>query len=493
MRAAKPLVAALGTLTLGGCVLLYDYDTYELGATGGANGCGDAAPGPSTVELCTNDVDDDCDGTQCDNVATWNRRFGDSTYEQTVTGVAMATDGSVLVAGHYKGTIEIEPTKDVSSNLASNQTDAFIAKILPSGEGAWIRDLAGTLDRQVFGVAVDGMNAALVTGYIDEGAGATQKDAFVRRWFAQGAEDWTWKHMGGGDDLGLALAVGPNDAVFVAGKISGSGQILCGMESPTYTDLADALFVAKLNGGLCVWGYVFPGGVHHPTAITVDAIGNPVVTGRFSGALGTMNSQGEVAFVMSLNGVDGTPVWGKTFGDINNPVYPQAIHGGFGKMLVTGSFRGAANLGAETLGSDDGTEDTFVIALEELNGTPAWAKRFGGKLVQKGTGITVDPAGSIFVAGITEGAMSPEPSSTEGVLGNSHSMFLLALDGDGNPRWGDVFGAEEALAPRSAHVAWGPLGVALAAGWSTSIDFGNGPLAGASLALDIVVAKFPPL
>lgn len=96
----------------------------------------------------------------------WSRRFGDTNNAQTSNAVAVDGAGNVLVAGHFKGSLQFDgvPLTDKAANSAS-PTDVFVAKLkASSGATAWARSFGDLNDQQAWAVAADPLGSAIVGG-----------------------------------------------------------------------------------------------------------------------------------------------------------------------------------------------------------------------------------------------------------------------------------------------------------------------------------------
>jgi hypothetical protein len=141
--------------------------------------------------------------------------------------------------------------------------------------------------------------------------------------------------------------------------------------------------------------------------IAVDANGNMVVVGYFSG---TLDFTGGISPLTSAGGRDvfvakldktGRHIWSKRFGDAAVDQYGLAVaFDNAGNVVITGRYYGGISFdnGMTTLMSA-GNDDIFVAKLSGANGSTLFGKRYGGAGIDQGKAITVDATNNIYVTG----------------------------------------------------------------------------------------------
>ncbi|MBK8253906.1 MAG: hypothetical protein IPK82_14740 [Polyangiaceae bacterium] len=93
----------------------------------------------------------------------WSRRIGDG-HSQAATSVAVDSQNNVVVAGRFKGEIQIG-NKVLS---AASECDAYVAKFAPSGEYVWARRFGGAgVYHTVQGLSISADNELVVAGQLD--------------------------------------------------------------------------------------------------------------------------------------------------------------------------------------------------------------------------------------------------------------------------------------------------------------------------------------
>lgn len=323
-----------------------------------------------------------CDGGLPEIVSAppWSLRFGDGG-DQAVLVAAVDTNGDTALAGTYTGSI------DLGGGPLPGDFEAatFVATFDALGHHRWsVPIIGGHLSVRGIAPARDGW--VLTAGYSDRTVVAgTVVDAF-------------------GDDVLLA-------ALDDAGKVRWIKHWSADDGGPTGIGIADPV-----------------------AGVAVDARGNIVVAGEFSGTFGfggaTIDALGAPGrtFVAGFDAA-GRERWATAYGDADVGTYPEAMAlDPGGDVVVVGGRAG----GIGTRG--------FVARFDE-HGQLRHERVFGGSGVSVVHSITVDPRGDVIVAGLCDGEVdigSVTLSSMTGTRG-----FVAALSADGKVRWASTIGEDD--------------------------------------------------
>lgn len=150
-----------------------------------------------------------------------------------VYGVHAAADGGVLTAGYTRGDLD-------GRHPGNARDDAFAARVSAGGALDWVTQFGdpAAADRAYASVPAPG-GGLYVAGYTSGSVGGTanagDKDALLARFSAAGELLWTRQLGGAGEDKALAVTVGADRRVYVAGVTS------------------QAMPGATANGGLDAW------------------------------------------------------------------------------------------------------------------------------------------------------------------------------------------------------------------------------------------------
>jgi hypothetical protein len=423
MRLVTPVACAALAL-LGGCIVLYNPGSYQIGAggggaggkgPGGAGGQGTSSSGvtatsssgaglggsggttssssssgmcpdggTSSPEVCGNGIDEDCDGKDCDaHQAVWSKRYNDTagTQQRAVTGVAIA-NGHIAVAGWYDDGLTLYPNLPIADTNGPGANEAFAVRLDLAGEGADLVVQFIPKAREAHAVAMSA-DASVVasTGAVTEGTSG--RPAFLdHQTVNDTAHSWhTNLQPQGGTMSGTAVAVDASGDVYVAVHTLGtSGSFLCGSTPiPTDSGLAtEGVLLAKFASAepaTCLWAQFYRADTIQINALTVDASDAPILAGHYTGTLTASDS--------------------------------TLVLGALGSNLQAG----------------------FVVGLSSGAGVKRWAQAFtplasGGSGQVTFLGLAADDAGTVYVSGSLKGQLSPLESP------DSESVLVAALKAD---------------------------------------------------------------
>lgn len=277
----------------------------------------------------------------------WGEALGGFTYDE-LRAVALDADGNVYITGSFSGPANFGGETFVNE---AGKDAAFIAKLSPSGEHRWSRALIGTPGQ------------------------------------SSGA-------------LGTSIALAPSGQVVVAGSFTGVADI----DGTSFVSAgAQDAFVLVLSpyGGVDRSLRFGSTGLDEATGVTVDANGNIVVLGRFSGTiqLGAtpLVSAGLSDIVLASFSPTLAHNWSQRFGGTGAELpYGVTVDSG-GVIAATGAFKATVNFGGASLVSAGG--DDIFLAQYKQDGSHVWSKRFGGAGTDTGTSVAVDAAGNVYVDG----------------------------------------------------------------------------------------------
>ncbi len=153
--------------------------------------------------------------------------------------------------------------------------------------------------------------------------------------------------------------------------------------------------------------------------IAADSNGNIVLTGSVEGKTDFGGGPFDIgagkppdAFVARF-APDGTYKWSKLYGDSsNNQLGRDVAVDAAGNILVTGHFTGTLQIGSTVLVNpmgNGGAWDVFVAKLKAVDGSLGWARKFGDTSTQLPRAITVDPLGNVIFGGIFSGTIDFPP------------------------------------------------------------------------------------
>ena len=299
---------------------------------------------------------------------------------------------------------------------------------------------------------------------------------------------WAKSFGGPGDDGGRAVATDQAGNILVAGVFEDSMSF--GGSSFVSAGLHD-IVVAKYNAaGAHLWSKQF-GGVDEDVAygLAVDAAGDVIVTGYFSGTVsfgGTpLTSAGGLdVFLVKLKGGDGGHVWSKRFGSSGDDFGAAVAVDGLGDVVLAGAYQQTVSFGGASMTSYS-LYDVFVAEYTS-GGQHLWSKGFQGSGSQFPYGVTVDGHGDVGVIGLFYNWVNFGGGNL-GSYGGADIFVLKLAGGDGGHLWSKRFGST--FDDIGLSIAGNTDGSLVITGYfQLNVDFGGGVLA--SLSPDIFLAKF---
>ena len=360
----------------------------------------------------------------------------------------------------------------------------------------WSLSLGGTLADVAHSVAVDADGNVVVAGEftsaaMDMGCGSLQnsklgfQDVFLAKFDPAGACLWS-KAFGGKDmDMGRAVAVDHQGAIYLSGIYKATAIDFGGGPLPS-TSSTDG-FVAKFSSeGDHVWSKALDGASYtQAVSISVGSDGGVYAAGRFAGSwidcgggqVVNPSPSKKSAFALKLDS-NGNHLWSKAFGGDGDDSANSIAVAPDGGVLLVGEFKsGTINFGGDDLvNADPGWNDVFIARLHS-DGSHAWSSRFGGTEDDAVAAAAVDKDGNVFVDGYFN---SPFVNLGGNDLINSQvgtpDLFVGKLDGTGSHLWSKTFGTSKKDEIYS--IAADHTGAVYFCGYSQSqnLDFGGGPL-----------------
>jgi len=316
----------------------------------------------------------------------------------------------------------------------------------------------GSMDNGVDLLAVDSSGSAYITGYTSSvnypttvGAyDSTQNggtDVFVSKLNSAGNGLVYSTFLGGSaNDYGYGVALDADENAYVTGyTYSADFPTTAGAIDSTLAASPDA-FIVKLNpsgSGLVYSTYFGGAGADYGRSLAVDASNNAYVTGYSDsadlsttpGAYDTSFNGGTDAFVTKINS-SGTTLLYSTFigGGGNDSAYNLALNSA-GNAFVTGNtFSGGwpATGGAFDT-SYNGAGDAYVVKLNSAGSGLDYSTLLGGGGTDYGSGLTLDGADNVYVAGQTSSGNFPVTGGAfDASINGGYDAFVTKLNASGS-------------------------------------------------------------
>lgn len=419
----------------------------------------------------------------------WSRSFGE-TGAQDAADLALTAGGALVVAGVYQGAIEFG-----GSRLPEAGDQAFLASFdAGSAVHRWSMAVPNVDQGPPPSLRLEADGAEIVVAGGFEGRislankllQANSQDALVAR-FSEGGQASVAMQLGGaGDQPVFDVAVQAGEAVLAGGFL---GSLDFGGGAAPTLGGQDA-FAAKLAGAdlAYVWQQTFGGAAGDDRAerVAIGPAGEVVLAGPATGDTSFGGSTySGGALFVATLGSGGQTGWLKRFGEPGDQITGVALDPA-GNVILAGHFSGALDLGQ--LLASGGEEDIFLIKLDGQQGEHLWSRAFGGPGSQRCRALHLDPSGAISLTGelLRDVNFGGDTLTSEGGI----DVFVARLDGEGQHLWSERFGDSDDQ-HGEAVVADAAGNLYLAGHFQGEIDFGHGPLRSRSSA-DLFVAKLAP-
>ncbi|MEZ0277074.1 MAG: SBBP repeat-containing protein [Roseimicrobium sp.] len=381
-------------------------------------------------------------------------RAGGAGNDET-TDIVRDKDGNIYTSGFFMETVDFDPGPGIAKLTSAGGYDVYVAKYDHDNQLIWARRVGGPGTDFSHAMALDASGNVVITGSFEETADFNPGPA-------------TFNLISAGEDDSFVCKLDTNGNLLWAKRLGGTGR-----ESA------------------------------HDVA--VDALGNVVTVGRFSGTADfdpnlLTNNLTAVAFqdiYISKLSSNGLFVWAKSLGGSGGGDDASAVTvDAAGNVYTTGSFNGTNDFdpgpGITSIAATAASSDVFIHKLNSA-GIFQWVKRIGGNSQDSGNDIALDTAGNIHVIGDFFGIVDFDPNGGVFQLNSANgSSFVNVLNKDGVFLWAkNTGGSSDALAVDS-------LGNILLTGkFDGTVDFDTGPgtflLTSTSTSSDVFVSKLDSL
>lgn len=263
-----------------------------------------------------------------------------------------------------------------------------------------------------------------------------------------GKGDHVWSKIfssGNGDgEEGLAVATDAAGNVFILA--SGYAKIDFGGGPVGGAGLRDG-FVAKFDAdGEHLWSRSIGDSQSQFSfggGLAVTPAGGVVIASDFDGVIdlggGPLSAQNAGDVFLATLDADGKHVWSKRFGCSQWAAGTGVSVDPSGSIGLTGWFRGQIDFGGGPLVAPvNPFNEDAYVARFDKDGKPLWSLRFGDGSAQEGDAIAADAAGNLYVCGRFQGTINPGKGQMTSAGGVD--VFVVRFDGVGNAAWQKRYG-----------------------------------------------------
>ncbi len=336
----------------------------------------------------------------------------------------------------------------------------------------WVTYYGGSMTEYTNCIATDGNGNVLLTGLtfstnfpISTGAFQLANggiiDMMIVKFDFNGRRVWSTYYGGDDFDRPGGIATDGLNAVLLTGYTTSTNfPLTTGAFQNTLVGGSDA-FITKLDAnGALIWSTLYGGNDsgEHGTSIVTDAAGNIGVTG-YTGSRNFPVTPGAFQNIYGGNFYDafilkfspgGNRLWatfyGGSFPDIGNGIACDAANNlvcvgttnSANFPISTGTFQSSYGGGTMPLAQGD----AFVIKFDP-NGSRLWGTFLGGSSDEFGGSVAIDSNNDIIVGGGTRSASFPVTvgAAKPAYIGGGYDIFITKFNSNGASLWSTFYGS----------------------------------------------------
>ncbi|NNM94936.1 MAG: T9SS type B sorting domain-containing protein [Bacteroidia bacterium] len=272
--------------------------------------------------------------------------------------------------------------------------------------------------------------------------------------FPVSAQNSQWLEQGGGQkpDEAYSISTDGSNNTYTTGYFTGNAKF--GANTLVTMGVSN-IFVTKTDvNGNYLWAVQAGGNGQNSRglAIKTDLGGNSYVTGWYYGIATfgtyTLTSSGKQDVFIAKYNSSGQCQWavsgGGKGGDIGNAITIDNL----GNPVVTGEFQDTAVFGSFSLKATGSNVNVFTAKLDAASGNFIWVKSGTGPHSDRGLGVACDPSGNVYVEGSFTDTITFDYLH-KGTIYNA--IFLIKYTNAGKEVWfttaaGSIYGIANAIA-----------------------------------------------
>ena len=251
------------------------------------------------------------------------------------------------------------------------------------------------------------VTASLTEGQASPGQLVVEQPVFVNN------VTISWKKVlgGNGNEYAYSVVTLPDGSHIIAGSTSSNGDGDVGV-----TRGGIDFWVVKFDGnGTLDWQKTFGGnGNDVPTSLAATPDGGYALCGYSNSNNGDVaeNKGGVDYWILKLDGT-GNIRWKKTLGGSHDD-FPNGITVTTQGVIVVAGYTASKQTG--DVGNNQGSEDYWVVALENNNGNTIWEKTMGGNGSEKARSIIPTTDGGVIIGGDASRSINGVVPASKGIL-----------------------------------------------------------------------------
>lgn len=359
-------------------------------------------------------------------IRDWTRIWGGTGAEYGYAAAVNSIGASICVAGYTTGAFDGETAVGLQdlclTSFASNGTKQW-TRIWGSTYGDYAQTVAGDSTGNAY---VGGRTLGSFDGQTNVSVGID--DMCLTKFDSAGTRLWTRIWGSSTTDGVNAVAIDLSGNVYVAGYTAG------GLDGQTNANPGvNDLYLAKFDSaGNRLWSRIWgSAGKEEAYALALDTTGGVYVAGCTDSSFDGQPNSGGNDICLSKFDSAGNRIWTRIWGSVDyDCAYSISIDPG-GSVYVAGStldaFDGQVN-------ANPGFYDLFLTKLDPA-GNRIWSRVWGSPGDEYGRGVTLNPAGDIYVAGCTDDTFDGQPNN------GGNDLCLSKFDASGTRLMTRIWGS----------------------------------------------------
>ncbi len=442
-------------------------DIYgDIVITGYFLGTSDFDPSSATANLTSNPTYDSYLAKYDDTGSyIWAKMIGGAGVNKSAD-LAIDGSGNIYLTGYFLNPCDFDPSNNVEQITNNGNTDAFIAKYDVSGNYLWAKNMGGFNFDAARAIELDANNNIYITGTFQGTADFDPSssnayhteidflDIFIAKYDESGNYIWSKAIGGNEEEVSSTLAIDSDGNVFISGYFRGNIDFdpSPSMEIHNAVNM-DNLYIAKYDSsGNYLWAHSFDNFFYQKgRSIEIDSNNDVYLSGYIedvidfdpSSSTAELNSNGKQdVFVAKYDG-SGNYLWAFNVGDWQSDEGFSICLDDNGSLFSTGFFSETPDFDPSTSNVSNQTsvidKSMFVAEYDVIDGSyiNSYTVEDGNGFSDRGTSVTTDSSGHIYVLGDFSKIVDFDPSAGQSYLSSNgnNDIFLVKYDSGGNFMW----------------------------------------------------------
>lgn len=329
----------------------------------------------------------------------------------------------------------------------SGGEDGLLVRFTADGQAVWVNRIAGPGNERILAITSDASGNVFATGYFESTAGVSGtfidskggKDMYLAKYSQAGLLLWVRSLGSRGDDMGTGVSCDAQGNVFLTATYADSIRFIANTNDTIRYASAGGkdIVILKYDENGKITGHTRGGGASDD--ISSDIVVHPTglaFTATFSGktgfAIDSIVSKGESDILLGNISLNTfQPLWLMGIGGTQTETADDIDIDPQGSLYVTGTTNGDVTIGQQTLNALGGTDG--ILAKVSPVKVVEWAQLIGGSGNDNCTGVSIDNTGNVMTTGIFSGTVSfgNNALTTRG----GTDVYVAKMNAIGNAQW----------------------------------------------------------